>query len=983
VFWHEADGALPQTGPILERYRELVTQWRPARIALPAPTDNDPDHRRLTRGLLDSLTRRWSGELLFYETTTPLGQVNHTESCALEAKLQALACHASQQAQYDYEAHARGLAAMRGAAIRQPAAEAFLSHHWNGSPQNFFDNQPLISVILRADDRDFLDAALASLCEQTYDHVEAIVVWHGDAAPPSIPATLQHKVLQGPGGRAENLNAGLAAATGQYVAFLDQDDVWEAEFLEVLLAELHADRALDIAFGDYRLATCRREGGRTIVLSYSEPEGQDHRPGLLLAGNRIPLNSFVCNAGLARRLGFDQALQAYEDWDFLARAELAGATFRRVPHWVSQYRLYPLEGEQADVLTLHRRKGYLAWHDEVRRKIVALLTPKASNDLLDLIGELDNQLADTRGQARAASQSLTETGSLLTAAQRDVESADRWAQLLVPDRPAGTAVSRLAAAAFGAGPCIALVLPVCDPEPTFLLEALESVYAQTYAHWQLCVADDASTHPEVHAVLTQFEQRAEQDPRLRLVRRAKRGGIVAASESAVALADAPWLGFLDHDDRLDPDALLEVAGAIARQPQVGAVYTDSRTVDRNGVLLRVQRKPPWSPETLLHINYINHLTVVRRDLYEAAGGLRAEAEGCQDWDLWLRLAQNRSLQVAHIARPLYDWRATETSVAYTSSAKPYALEADCRSVSTHLAQRGMERVSSAAAVDGEGLRHQWQAALKPLTVVIPTHNNPRDLERLLGVLASSDYPGLQVVLIANRVEDAATQALLARAAEHAGVTVRVDDRDFNWAALNNAAVRETDTPWLLFLNDDVDLVSPEALKRLGSYLALDPAIGAVGARLHYGPEEGGGIQHDGIETHPEWVARNINGDAEDDDDIGLPRNVSAVTGACLLTPRAAFDQCGGFEERLAVSFNDVDYGLALRRHGWRVVQASDVVCTHHESRTRGAPDSPAKIAQLRQEASLMREKWGSFLEERHRLRYERSLVGTRILHIPQ
>lgn len=991
LFWAEPDGRLPLRGPILDRYRELVASWRPTHLALPAPGEAHPDHRRLTRGALAALTGAWQGELLFYETTTPLAQCNRIEALDLEAKLAALACHASQLAAYDYAGHARGMAFLRGAAIGAPAGEGYLAYPWDGSPQNFFEHRPLVSVILRADDVRLLAHALESLRAQTYDHLEAIVVWHGDGPCPELPdfADLDLRVLRGPGPRAANLNAGLAGMRGAFVVCLDQDDILLPEHLATLLPELLADPGLDLAYGDYREAICRYDPatGQVEVRSTRAVPGRDYVPGRLLAGNHLALHSFVATRRLAGRLCFDETLGAYEDWDFLVRAELDGARLLRVAEPVCEYRLYPAADGVADLPVLHERKGFTAWREAVLDRILTRFDGRALRHATALIAALEAERDALRAECdtlRAARQAAVRSAD---AAQDTLRALTDWADRLAPAFPATDPLLRLAGRAFADGPVIALIVPVCDPEPAFLIEAIHSVLAQAYPRWRLCLADDASTQPAVLALLDRLAALAAHDPRVRLVRRATRGGIVAASRSAAALAEAPgeeaagWLAFLDHDDRLPEEALLEVAAAIQRAPGTHAFYTDSQMIDRNGALLHTYHKPDWCPETMLHVNYVNHLSVIRRDAYDAVDGVRAGLEGSQDWDLWLRLSELPGFSAGHVARPLYDWRAAETSVAYSMAAKPYALAAACRAVSEHLTRRLGQPVCSVPASEGDGLRSAWTAECLPLTAIIPTHRNAAGLARLLGDLAAMDYPALDVIVIANRVDDPATREVLAGLPLRPGWRVRVDDRPFNWSALNNAAAGACATPWLLFLNDDVALPDPQSLRRMSRYLALDPAIGAVGARLCYPDAAGGGIQHDGVVTDPGWVAANV-GDSGTDRGIAMPRNVSAVTGACLLTPRAAFERCGGFDERLAVSFNDVDYCLALRRNGYRIVQASDTVGEHDESRTRGPIDDEAKRQQLNDEAALMRAKWGDFLAERHRLHYAHRFAGSRILVIP-
>ena len=981
-FWNEPDGAIPLRGPILARYRQLVRDWAPTQLALPAPGEAHPDHRRVTRGALAALTDNWRGELVFYETTTPLVQCSRVLPLDLTAKLAALRCHASQCARYDYAAHAQGMALLRGASIGVAAAEGYLAFGWDGSAQNFFEQRPLVSLIMRADCVALASVALASVRAQAYDQLEVVLVWHGDDPLPAFASfhDLAIRVIRGPGPRAANLNAGVDAAQGAMIGFLDQDDVLLPDHCALLLAELMADATCDIAYGDAWLCHCRvADDGAVTVLSRVPMAGRDPVPGRLLLGNHVPFHALLMRRSVAQRQRFNTALEAYEDWEFLALAELGGARMSRVAEPVCEYRVYPQDGEADDLATIHARKGYPAARPAVLASLFAALDLPAFEQLVAFATDHEARAAHHAGRAEALQRERDGAVARASALEARLAALATWADRLCAPWPSVDPLLRLAGAAFGDGAVFAVIMPVCDPEPAHLIEAVHSVMAQVYGCWQLCIADDASTRADVQAVLSGLAREASHDPRLRLVRRAARGGIVAASQSALALAgpDASWLAFVDHDDVLAPDALLELAAAVRASPDLTAVYSDSRTIDANGNRINTYAKPDWSPETLLHVNYINHLTVVRRDAFEAVGGLRSGLDGSQDWDLWLRLSRCADFSQLHVARPLYDWRAASGSLATGADAKPYAMPAACRAVAEHLGVRLGQPVETRAATPNHGVVSCWSGALQPMTVVIPTHRNREGIRRLVEDLARQDYPELAVVVVANRVADAPMQALLRSLPQRPGWRVIEDDRPFNWAALNNRAVRQCVTPWLLFLNDDVSLGGSDWLRGLVRYLALDAAVGVVGARLDYPSSQGAGVQHDGVVTDPEWVAANITA-ASQDGGFGMPRNVAAVTGACLLSPRAVFDRCGGFDERFAESFNDVDYCLMARRVGYRVVQASDMIACHDESKTRGEIADPVRRARLFAERDLMRAKWGAFLRDPHRLHYQRRYALSRV-----
>lgn len=231
---------------------------------------------------------------------------------------------------------------------------------------------------------------------------------------------------------------------------------------------------------------------------------------------------------------------------------------------------------------------------------------------------------------------------------------------------------------------------------------------QSYPHWELCLTDDASTSPTVRHMLQHL---ADSNPRVKLQTHTNRRGIVAATNSAYGHAKGQWLTFVDHDDTLHPDALLEVVKTILLQPHLQAIYTDSSTVDRNGQRINTFRKPAWSPETLLHLSYMNHLSLVRRDAFQAiGGGLTPGLDGCQDWDMWLRLASLPSLKVGHVPLSLYNWRASETSTAYSLASKPYVLQAALTATQQHLQRLGATQIDNHFPTEGwPGVRHSWAA----------------------------------------------------------------------------------------------------------------------------------------------------------------------------------------------------------------------------------------------------------------------------------
>lgn len=976
-FWDYPDGGVPLGGPIAERYRALVAGYRPSHLLLPHPAESHTDHRSVTRGALMALEARWSGSLWFYETTDPCQPVNHLEAAdeTLGAKLAALAEHLTQLSRFDYVAHCTHLARMRGLTLNREAAEAFLCFEWDGAPQNFFVSEPLVSIVVRACDAPILRHALLSLKQQTYPWIEIVLVWFGeDAAPDTANLGLPVVLVRGTRSRGANLNAGAAAAHGEFIGFLDEDDICYVDHVAELVGELVSSPDVDIAFAGCRVVTCRREGDEVTVLEEVDRLDYGYQPGRLLLGNYMTLHSVLARRNVLRTIPFEAALEAYEDWDFLAQAEQRGLRFARVAGLLCEYRLYPETKNETGIAAIHEKRGYTAWRSVVLERICRRFTPADLERVERFASCHHKSLEDAASQRDQKANELARVRTEL----EEYRAESQWVRAALetdqdPSAPRADSISRTVGRNL-AGPVISIVVPVYETEPELLSAMLQSIADQSYARWQLCLVDDASERADTKRALEEFAQARQGDARILVRGRAENGGIVAASNEALGMASGDYVAFVDHDDILHPDALLHVAMAALRRPGVKLIYTDNRMIDHVGNVLNVFSKPDWSPTTLLSYNYINHLAILRRDLIERRGGFLPRYAGSQDWELLLRLRDElHDGDVLHLPHPLYDWRATNTSVAYSGAAKPWAIEA-ARSVIGDAVQTLARRpVTVEPNTQGVGFVVNWDAETRPITVVIPTHRNREGLRLCLrGLLEETDYPDLRLLVVANRCDDPIMRADLAAMADRPEVRVVDDPGEFNWAAMMNRAVGQVETEGVLFLNDDVEVLHKDWLRRMHRYLGL-PGIGAVGALLYF---PNGGLQHAGIETDPDWIAANVERSLGSQEAAAI-RDVSAVTGACLLTTRAVLGRVGGLDESLPVHYNDVDYCLALRQAGYSVVQASDVRLKHDESATRGRVQRSDD--QVWMEAiARMRTKWGSFLKERYRPRF-RAERATRML----
>ncbi len=494
-----------------------------------------------------------------------------------------------------------------------------------------------------------------------------------------------------------------------------------------------------------------------------------------------------------------------------------------------------------------------------------------------------------------------------------------------------------------AGPRFSIVTPVYETPADVLRAMLRSVRRQRFADWELCLVDDASAQPRV---ATQLEAAARRDPRIRFQRRAENGGIVAASNDALAMAGGEFVALLDHDDRLHPDALAEVAKALDAAPEADYLYTDEDKISRLGIHAGPFCKPDWSPERMRTQMYTCHLSVLRRALVAEVGGFDAHFEGAQDWDLILRVTE-RAREVVHVPRVLYHWRTLGTSAAGGGEeAKPWAFEAGTRAVQAHCERIGLQaRVERDEAVSGVYHLHPALTTQPKVSIVIPTNGQRRQVryEQVVlvehcvrGIVETSTYPEYEIVVVADAATDPATIAALEAIA---GERLRVVpyEEEFNFSAKINLGAAHSEGEQLLLLNDDIEVITPDWIERMVMY-AQHPGIGAVGARLLW---EDGRLQHAGILFEngglPGHIYRGFRGEYKGySNNARLAQNYLAVTGACMMTPAAAFERVGGLSTELPVNYNDVDYCLKLREQGLRVVYDPDTALHHFESSSRSS-----------------------------------------------
>jgi O-antigen biosynthesis protein len=505
-------------------------------------------------------------------------------------------------------------------------------------------------------------------------------------------------------------------------------------------------------------------------------------------------------------------------------------------------------------------------------------------------------------------------------------------------------------------PRFSVVTPVYDPPEHVLRDMLRSVAEQTNGDWEHCLVDDASPAPHVQQVL---REAAAADPRVRIVRRAVNGGIVPASNDGLAMATGEFVVLLDHDDELRSDALELIGQALDATPEADYLYSDEDKIDEAGRLSGPFYKPDWSPERFRTQMYTCHVSVLRRSIVDEVGGFHEGFEGSQDWDLVLRVTE-RARAVVHVPHILYHWRLLETSTAAGGeAAKPYAYEAGTRAIQAHCDRVGFP-ARAAHSDEHSGVYHLRPALTdQPLvSIVIPTRGSTRQVraqETVLithcvrSVVEDSTYENYELVVVADTTMDSAIADELR---EIAGPKLRLVDyaRPFNFSDKINVGALKSHGEHLLMLNDDMEVITPDWIERLVMYSGF-PGIGAVGGHLLFGD---GRLQHAGVMLRgglPGHLYHGFSGDFGGyANTVRVANNYSAVTGACLMTPRATFDQVGGLSLQFPLSFNDVDYCLKVRAIGQRVVYDPDALLFHFESSSR-SPD----VSQWERE--LLLERW--------------------------
>ena len=508
-----------------------------------------------------------------------------------------------------------------------------------------------------------------------------------------------------------------------------------------------------------------------------------------------------------------------------------------------------------------------------------------------------------------------------------------------------------------------IVVPLYNTTETFLREMIESVLAQTYADWELCMADGSDAqYADVQRICKEYVRR---DKRIRYRKLEKNLGISGNTNACLEMVTGDYIGLFDHDDLLHPAALYEVMRTIEN---TGAdfIYTDESTFHETPEDAYLPHfKPDFAPDNLRANNYICHFTVFKRTLLDEVGLFDPACDGSQDHDMVLRLTE-KAQRIAHIPEILYYWRAHAGSVAESVGVKPYVRKAGIRAVEKQLERLGFEGKVEPVRPGLTIYRIRYVVKGKPkVSILIPNYEHLKELKTCLdSIFAKTTWPNYEIIIVEN---NSSSRELFAYyediQLEHANVRVVTWEGKFNYSAINNYGVQFCTGEYLLLLNNDTKVVTPGWIEEMLMF-AQRSDVGAVGAMLYY---PGKKIQHAGVCLGLGGVAghyfQHVNkGNLGYKGRLLYPQNMSAVTATCMLLRREVWDKTGGLDEDWAVAFNDVDLCMRIRKAGYLIVWTPFAELYHYESKSRGLEDTPEKQARFRSEVLRFQQRWKKELE---------------------
>ena len=514
---------------------------------------------------------------------------------------------------------------------------------------------------------------------------------------------------------------------------------------------------------------------------------------------------------------------------------------------------------------------------------------------------------------------------------------------------------------FSNQPKISIIIPMYNTPVKFFGELVDSLINQTYTNWELCLADGSNEeNPELKDIYSK-------DSRIKYKFIGENKGISGNTNEALTLATGDFIGLLDHDDILPVFSLYEVVKCINNHPEVDFIYTDEDKFEEvGGKRYDPYFKSDFGPDTLRANNYICHFSVFRKDLMEKLGGFRSDFDGAQDYDILLRMSEIAE-HIYHIPKILYHWRVHELSTAKAGAhAKPYAYEAGKKAVQAHIDRLGLKGTVEAGNTLGTYKVNYEVIGNPKVSIIIPNKDYASTLKVCLkSIIKLTTYKNYEIIVVENNSTEDETFEYYKKIDGKDNIkVVYYPEKVFNYSAIINFGVRNCTGDYVIQLNNDTELLTPNWLQEMLGFAQRED-VGAVGVKMYY-PDRT--IQHAGIIVGIGGVAghvfknipKNLHGYFSKD---AMIQNLSAVTAACIMTPRKIYDDVGYMDEEFKVAFNDVDFCLKIRETGKLIVYTPYVEFIHYESKSRGYEDTVEKQQRFKGEIDRFYSKWQGFLDK--------------------
>ena len=512
-------------------------------------------------------------------------------------------------------------------------------------------------------------------------------------------------------------------------------------------------------------------------------------------------------------------------------------------------------------------------------------------------------------------------------------------------------------------PLISILLPTYNTNPTYLRSCIDSVLSQSYDNWELCISDDNSTSEQTKDVIKEYVEKYDN---VIVTFRKENGHISKSSNTALLMAKGDYISLLDHDDILPPNALFEVVNAINKNPEVDLIYTDEDKIDHEGNHIEPFFKPDWSPDFMNSCNMITHFATMKANIIRGVNGFTVGTHGAQDWDLFLKITAKTN-NIYHIPKILYHWRKSETSTAMNADSKPYAYINQKNVLRSSVRQRKENAYIDSHVALGFW-RKKYVIPTNPLvSIIIPTKNNFKYIKKCIeSIIENTTYPYFEIIIVDTGSTDSQVNNFYGKLInDNENIQIVKYKKKFNFSDACNYGADNSNGEYLLFLNNDTEVITHDWIQSLLEH-AQRPEVGMVGPKLIF---EDKTIQHAGIVLSERDIAFHPFYGQDERVDIftyiytANIRNVSAVTAACSMVSRKKFDEAGGFDPKLRVTYNDVDLNLKLRKKGYYNLYTPYAELFHYESKSVGRINTSERDSTELQEAqNEMRKRWGNYLK---------------------